>query len=188
MEDSTSLAQNVSLVIDSLELNLRTRAKGYNETALADLFIMNSYWYIFKRARDSELGSVLGESWLKQRRQLVNQHVLSYGNEKRGPLLKYLNRNGLVMSTGGRGGARDLFKQRQEKMQITEMTLCEAHKFKEAFYLLHPNFYAVDCFPKYKFHYSLEILYRNFQYSSPLYNISFSYCYKFLLDFMFCEN
>ncbi|GLJ14685.1 hypothetical protein SUGI_0237990 [Cryptomeria japonica] len=110
MEDSTSLAQNVSLVIDSLELNLRTRAKGYNETALADLFLMNSYWYIFKRARDSELGSVLGEPWLKQRRQLVNQHVLSYEKEKWEPLLKHLNINGLVMSTGGRGGPRDLFK------------------------------------------------------------------------------
>ncbi|XP_057850150.2 exocyst complex component EXO70A1 [Cryptomeria japonica] len=128
MEDSTSLAQNVSLVIDSLELNLRTRAKGYSETALADLFLMNSYWYIFKRARDSELGSVLGEPWLKQRRRLVNQHVLSYEKEKWGPLLKHLNRNGLVMSSGGRGGARDLFKQRLRAFNTTLETIYETHK------------------------------------------------------------
>lgn len=128
MENNTSLAEAVSHVMDSLELSLETRATGYNASGLSHIFLMNNYWYIFKRARDSKLGNLLGEAWLKQRKRLVNQHVLGYEKEVWVPLVKLLSRDGLAVSSGGKGRARDLFKQRIRSFNSAFEKLYEEHK------------------------------------------------------------
>jgi len=128
MENNTSIAEAVSHVMDSLELSLETRAKGYNASRLAHIFLMNNYWYIFKRARDNKLGSLLDEAWLKQRRRLVDQHVLAYEKDVWVPLLKHLNRDGLDVSSGGKGRARDLFKQRICSFNSSFEKIYEEHK------------------------------------------------------------
>jgi exocyst complex protein 7 len=128
MENNTSLAEAVSHVMDSLELSLEIRAKGYNTSGLAHIFLMNNYWYIFKRARDSKLGTLLDEAWLKQRKRLVHQHVLGYEKDVWVPLVKLLNRDGLVLSSSGRGGAKDLFKQRIRSFNSAFEKLYEEHK------------------------------------------------------------
>jgi len=112
MENNTSLAEVVSHVMDFLEVILETGATGYNAYGLSHIFLMNNYWYIFKRARENKLGNLLGEAWLKQRKRLVNQHVLGYKKEVWVPLVKFFNIDGRSVSSGGKGGARDLFKQR----------------------------------------------------------------------------
>eukprot|EP01018_Ginkgo_biloba_P038851 Gb_25723 [translate_table: standard] len=128
MENNTSLVEAVVHVLNALELNLETRSKGYNEPALAHVFLMNNYWYIFKRARDSELGTLLSEAWLKQRRRLVTQHVLGYEKDEWGPVLMHLNKAGMVVSSGGRGGARDLFKQRLRAFNTAFQKVYETHR------------------------------------------------------------
>lgn len=127
MENKTSLAEGVSHVIDSLELSLETRTKRYKDSALAHIFLMNNYWYIFKRARDSKLGTLLGEAWLKQRKRLVNQHVLGYEKDVWVPLLTQLNRERLSVSGSGRA-ARDLFKRGIQAFNSTFEKIYEVHK------------------------------------------------------------
>eukprot|EP01018_Ginkgo_biloba_P011403 Gb_28526 [translate_table: standard] len=120
------LTQAVVEVFKTLERNLEARSKGYTEPALAHIFLMNNYWYIFKRARDSELAFV-GEAWLKERRRWVNQHVLGYEKQEWGPLVMHLSREGLIGS-GGRG-AKDLFKQRLRAFNLAFDQIYETHRY-----------------------------------------------------------
>lgn len=121
------LSRTVGDVLGALERNLEGRSKGYTEPALAHLFLMNNYWYIFKRARDSEL-AFLGETWLKERRRCVNQHVLGYERQKWGPALVHLNREGLAASSGSRAGAKELFKQRLRAFNLAFDQIYETHQ------------------------------------------------------------
>lgn len=121
------LSRTVGDVLGALERNLEGRSKGYTEPALAHLFLMNNYWYIFKRARDSEL-AFLGETWLKERRRWINQHVLGYERQKWGPALVHLNREGLAASSGSRAGAKELFKQRLRAFNLAFDQIYETHQ------------------------------------------------------------
>lgn len=122
------LSRAVGDVLGALERNLEGRSKGYTEPALAHLFLMNNYWYIFKRARDSEL-AFLGETWLKERRRWVNQNVLGYERQKWGPALVHLNREGLAGSSGNRSGAKELFKQRLKAFNLAFDQIYETHRY-----------------------------------------------------------
>lgn len=59
---------------------------------------------------------------------MVNQHVLGYEKEVWVPLVKLLNRDGLAVSSGGKGRARDLFKQRIRSFNSAFEKLYEEHK------------------------------------------------------------
>ncbi|GLJ32585.1 hypothetical protein SUGI_0655680 [Cryptomeria japonica] len=121
------LSQMVEDVFSALERSLEGRSKGYAEPALAHLFLMNNYWYIFKRVRDSEL-AFLGEMWLKERKRWVNQQLLGYEKHEWGPVLVHMNREGLAASTGSRGATKELFKQRLSAFNSALDHIREAHR------------------------------------------------------------
>eukprot|EP00246_Nothoceros_aenigmaticus_P018343 TRINITY_DN9558_c0_g1_i1.p1 TRINITY_DN9558_c0_g1~~TRINITY_DN9558_c0_g1_i1.p1 ORF type:complete len:289 (-),score=45.49 TRINITY_DN9558_c0_g1_i1:334-1200(-) len=106
------LSQAVLTIMQSLERNVEGRAKGYKDPALAHIFLMNNVEYMYDRSRTCEMGNLLGDAWLKEHRRKVDQHSTGYLKEAWGKVVAHLNREGLLVSTGGRGAARDLVKQR----------------------------------------------------------------------------
>ncbi|KAF7833808.1 exocyst complex component EXO70B1-like [Senna tora] len=77
-ESDSSLSVQIAWIMDLLESNLESKSKIYKDTALSSVFMMNNGRYIVQKARDSELGSLLGDDWIRKHNGKVRQYHVSY--------------------------------------------------------------------------------------------------------------
>ncbi|KAG8496515.1 hypothetical protein CXB51_008984 [Gossypium anomalum] len=77
-ETTTPFAKRLLLLISSLESNLEEKSKLYEDGALRCIFLMNNILYIVQKVKDSELGKLLGDNWVRKRRGQVRQYATSY--------------------------------------------------------------------------------------------------------------
>ncbi|RWR91475.1 exocyst complex component EXO70A1 [Cinnamomum micranthum f. kanehirae] len=99
-------------IIKALELNLETWAKGYEDTTLSHLFLMNNHWHLFKHLKGTKLGELLGDAWLREHEQYKDYFSAIYMRDSWAKLPALLSREGLILFSGGRATARDLVKKR----------------------------------------------------------------------------
>lgn len=77
-EDMSTLAKRLLRLITSLELNLEEKSKLYDDGGLQHIFLMNNILYIVQKVKDSELGKLLGDDWVKKRRGQIRQYATGY--------------------------------------------------------------------------------------------------------------
>lgn len=77
-EGMTSVGSRLLSLISSLELNLQDKSKSYEDNAIQYVFLMNNILYIVQKVKDSELGKLLGDQWVRKRRGQVRQYATSY--------------------------------------------------------------------------------------------------------------
>nr|GEV16706.1 exocyst complex component EXO70A1 [Tanacetum cinerariifolium] len=65
-------------LIKSLELNLETWAKRYEDASLSYIFMMNNSCYLSKHLKGTRLGDLMGESWLKRHEYCVEYYATLY--------------------------------------------------------------------------------------------------------------
>ncbi|BBM97079.1 exocyst complex component 7 [Marchantia polymorpha subsp. ruderalis] len=106
------LAAGVQRMMQALEKHVTRQGKSYEDASLGHIFMMNNLWYMVSRVKDSELGPLLGDAWVKDTRGKVRQHTLYYQRETWGRMLAFLTREGLAVSSGNRGATRELARQR----------------------------------------------------------------------------
>eukprot|EP00268_Persea_americana_P048050 TRINITY_DN5046_c0_g1_i2.p1 TRINITY_DN5046_c0_g1~~TRINITY_DN5046_c0_g1_i2.p1 ORF type:complete len:677 (+),score=118.29 TRINITY_DN5046_c0_g1_i2:492-2522(+) len=99
-------------IIKALELNLETWAKAYEDTTLSHLFLMNNHWHLFKHLKETKLGELLGDAWLREHEQYKDYFSAIYMRDSWAKLPSLLSREGLILFSGGRATARDLVKKR----------------------------------------------------------------------------
>ncbi|GAB4824321.1 hypothetical protein Ancab_007209 [Ancistrocladus abbreviatus] len=75
---TTSLSVQMDWIMELLERNLEAKSKVYRDAALTSVFMMNNGRYIVKKVKDSELGSLLGDDWIKKHNAKVRQLHASY--------------------------------------------------------------------------------------------------------------
>ncbi|KAK3015674.1 hypothetical protein RJ639_007511 [Escallonia herrerae] len=75
---SSSLSEQMDWVMEWLESNLEAKSKIYRDPALCSVFMMNNGRYIVQKAKDSELGSLLGEDWVRKHSAKVRQYHVNY--------------------------------------------------------------------------------------------------------------
>ncbi|KAL2920664.1 Exocyst complex component EXO70A1 [Bienertia sinuspersici] len=102
-------------ILKAIELNLEAWSKMYEDTILSYLFLMNNHWHLYKHLKGTKLGSLLGDSWLKEHEQYKEYYAAMYLRETWGKLPALLSREGLILFSGGRATARDLVKRRLKK-------------------------------------------------------------------------
>ncbi|KAK6927149.1 Exocyst complex subunit Exo70, C-terminal, partial [Dillenia turbinata] len=85
--NSTSLSVQMAWIMELLESNLEAKSKVYRDPALSSVFMMNNGRYIVQKVRDSELGSLLGEDWIRKHNVKIRQ---LHGNYQRGSWSKVL--------------------------------------------------------------------------------------------------
>ncbi|XVE54495.1 hypothetical protein DITRI_Ditri03aG0086300 [Diplodiscus trichospermus] len=78
LETTTQFAKRLLLLISSLESNLEEKSKVYEDGALRSIFLMNNILYIVQKVKDSELGKLLGDNWVRKRRGQIRQYATSY--------------------------------------------------------------------------------------------------------------
>ncbi|KVI03722.1 exocyst complex component EXO70B1-like [Cynara cardunculus var. scolymus] len=75
---SSPLSLQISWIMEVLETNLESKSKIYRDPALSSVFMMNNGRYIVKKAKNDELGSLLGDDWIRKQAAKVRQHHLNY--------------------------------------------------------------------------------------------------------------
>ncbi|KAK2982755.1 hypothetical protein RJ640_025171 [Escallonia rubra] len=75
---SSSLSVQMDWVMELLESNLEAKSKIYRDPALCSVFMMNNGRYIVQKVKDSELGSLLGEDWVRKHSAKVRQYHVNY--------------------------------------------------------------------------------------------------------------
>ncbi|KAJ7516369.1 hypothetical protein O6H91_22G055600 [Diphasiastrum complanatum] len=123
----SGLPQAVLHIMELLDNTILACSKGYKDISLSHIFLMNNYYYMFMRSKGSELGPLLGDSWLKQFRRKVQQQALAYQKEGWGRVLSQLSRDGLFLSTDSRFASRDLVKQRLKAFTSALQETCGRH-------------------------------------------------------------
>lgn len=75
---SSSLAVQMAWIMELLESNLEAKSKVYRDTALSSIFMMNNGRYIVQKVKDNELGTLLGDDWIRKHTAKVRQYHVNY--------------------------------------------------------------------------------------------------------------
>lgn len=75
---SSSLSIQMVWIMDLLDSNLEAKSKIYKDSALRSVFMMNNGRYIINKVRDNELGSLLGDDWIRKHSAKIRQFHLNY--------------------------------------------------------------------------------------------------------------
>ncbi|KAI4315961.1 hypothetical protein L6164_023984 [Bauhinia variegata] len=100
LSSSSSLSVQMDWIMELLESNLEAKSKIYKDSALSSVFMMNNGHYIVQKAKDSELGTLLGEDWIRKHTAKVRQHHVNYQRSSWNKVLSLLKlENGSLASS-----------------------------------------------------------------------------------------
>ncbi|XP_043701296.1 exocyst complex component EXO70B1 [Telopea speciosissima] len=75
---TSSLSVQMAWIMELLESNIEAKSKIYRDSALSSVFLMNNGRYIVQKVKDSELGSLLGDDWIRKHTAKVRQCHVNY--------------------------------------------------------------------------------------------------------------
>lgn len=78
LENASPIRRRLLMLISCLESNLTEKSKLYEDNAMQYIFLMNNILYIVQKVKDSELGKILGDHWVRKRRGQIRQYATSY--------------------------------------------------------------------------------------------------------------
>jgi exocyst complex protein 7 len=94
--DEDLLKDAITNVMDALQRNIETNRSSYNDKMITYIFAMNTYWYIYMRTKNTELGKLLGEQYIKKKYKIVaEESAYMYQKQTWVPLVGLLDNNDL---------------------------------------------------------------------------------------------
>ncbi|KAJ1437548.1 Exocyst complex component Exo70 [Sesbania bispinosa] len=87
---SSSLSVQMDWIMELLESNLEAKSKIYKDPALFYVFLMNNGRYIVQKSKDSELGTLLGDDWIRKHTAKVRQYHVHYQRSSWNKVLEIL--------------------------------------------------------------------------------------------------
>lgn len=121
--NSSSLLMQMAWIMEVLESNLETKSKIYNDPALCSVFMMNNARYIIQKVRDSELGSLLGDDWIRKHVAKVRQYRANYQRSSWNKALGFLKLESSTLAPNG--GSRDM-KEKLKAFNACFDEICKA--------------------------------------------------------------
>lgn len=89
--DENLLIDSISNIMEALKRNVEAKRSRYRDKVLLHVFSMNTYWYIYMRTRNTELGKLLGEQYMKLNYKVVaEESAYQYQRQAWGPLVRLL--------------------------------------------------------------------------------------------------
>nr|XP_016484220.1 PREDICTED: exocyst complex component EXO70B1 [Nicotiana tabacum] len=98
---SSPLAVQMAWTMELLESNLEAKSKIYKDSALLAVFMMNNERYIVQKVKDSELGLLLGDDWIRKHASKVKQYHVNYQRSSWSKVLAALKIDNNAMSPTG---------------------------------------------------------------------------------------
>ncbi|XP_022768635.1 exocyst complex component EXO70A1-like [Durio zibethinus] len=94
--DENLLKDAISNIMEALQRNIKTKSSSYKDKILPHIFVMNTYWYIYTRSRNTELGKLLGEQYIKKKyKTIAEESAYMYQRQSWGPLVRLLENEDL---------------------------------------------------------------------------------------------
>ena len=69
--DEDLLKHAICNVMEALQRNIESKRLSCKDKILVNIFMMNTYWYMYMRTKNTELGDLLGEKYIKERYKAV---------------------------------------------------------------------------------------------------------------------
>ncbi|XP_020599667.1 exocyst complex component EXO70A1-like [Phalaenopsis equestris] len=87
--DEALLRESLARALDALRANVEMKRGRYRDRVAAQLFAMNSYWYMYMRTRGSELARLVGEEEMREKyRAAAEAAAFAYQKEAWGAILR----------------------------------------------------------------------------------------------------
>ncbi|XP_054795559.1 exocyst complex component EXO70B1-like [Prosopis cineraria] len=112
-DSSSSLSVQMAWIMELLESNLEAKSKIFKDSALCSVFMMNNGRYIVQKAKDSELGTLLGDDWIRKHAAKVRQYHVNYQRNSWNKILSLLK-----VDNGSLGGPNAASKTMKEKLKL----------------------------------------------------------------------
>lgn len=94
--DEDLLKDAIFNIMEALQRNVESKRGRYRDKTLTYIFAMNTYWYIYMRTRNTELGKLIGERYMKKKYKIVAEEAAYlYQKQTWGPLVKILEKEDL---------------------------------------------------------------------------------------------
>ncbi|XP_058080510.1 exocyst complex component EXO70E2-like [Magnolia sinica] len=100
-QNLSPIARYLQLVISILESNLEHKSMLYKDISLKHFFLMNNICYMTQKAKDSDLGALLGDNWMRNQNGKVQQHAMNYERASWNPILSFLREEGICNLRSG---------------------------------------------------------------------------------------
>ncbi|KAF5203360.1 Exocyst complex component exo70b1 [Thalictrum thalictroides] len=100
------LGRRLLILISSLESNLEEKSKLYEDGAMQYIFLMNNILYIVQKVKGSDLGTLLGDHWVRKRRGQIRKYATQYLRASWSKVLSCLKDEGI----GGSGSSSNISK------------------------------------------------------------------------------
>ncbi|XP_075485056.1 exocyst complex component EXO70I-like [Primulina tabacum] len=126
--DQDLLKDAISNVMEAIKRNIESKKCRYKDKVLAQIFAMNTYWYIYMRTRNVELGKLLGEPYMKKRyRQVAEESAYLYQKQAWGSLIKFLDIEEMK-KMNNKDGIGALVRDKMEAFLVGFEEMCQRHK------------------------------------------------------------
>ncbi|XP_073020617.1 LOW QUALITY PROTEIN: exocyst complex component EXO70I-like [Primulina eburnea] len=126
--DQDLLKDAISNVMEAIQRNIESKKCRYKDKVLAQIFAMNTYWYIYMRTRNVELGKLLGEPYMKKRyRQVAEESAYLYQKQAWGSLIKFLDTEEMK-KMNNKDGIGALVRGKMEAFLVGFEEMCQRHK------------------------------------------------------------
>ncbi|KAL6532589.1 hypothetical protein OROHE_014011 [Orobanche hederae] len=102
LSSSSSLAVQIAWIMELLESNLEVKSKVYGDYSLCSVFMINNGRYIVQKVKDNELGTLLGEDWIKKHTAKLRQYLGHYQRSSWSKVLGVLKPSSNTMSPNGK--------------------------------------------------------------------------------------
>ncbi|KAG4962532.1 Exocyst complex component EXO70A1 [Glycine max] len=124
--DEGLLKHAISNVMEALQRNIEAKRMCCRDKVLVHVFTMNTYWYIYMRTKDTELGEVLGERCMKEDYKAVaEESAYLYQKQAWGGLVRVLDGNDVRGE--GKGSVGRVVSEKIEAFFKGLNEVCESH-------------------------------------------------------------
>ncbi|XP_027330364.1 exocyst complex component EXO70B1-like [Abrus precatorius] len=110
---SSSLSVQMDWIMELLESNLEAKSKIYKDPGLCYVFLTNNGRYIVQKTKDSELGTLLGDDWIRKHALKVRQYHVHYQRSSWNKVLGILK-----LDSNGSLPPNGLAKSMKEKLKL----------------------------------------------------------------------
>ncbi|XP_006645246.1 exocyst complex component EXO70B1-like [Oryza brachyantha] len=114
----TPLGHCVLILITHLQTKIEEKSKLYEDEALQNIFLMNNLLYIVQKVKDSELKTLLGDNWIRQRRGQIRRYSTGYLRSSWTKVLACLRDDGLPQTMGSSSALKTALKERFKNFNL----------------------------------------------------------------------
>ncbi|KAL4181796.1 hypothetical protein AMTRI_Chr12g239230 [Amborella trichopoda] len=128
--EESLLKDAIMNVMEAMKRYIDGKKSSYRDRILSWIFSMNAHWYVYMRARNTELGRLLGEPWLREKfKAAAEMAAYSYQENAWGSAVAYLEGEELKEENYNDKGEIEALMRENLKAFLKSFEICyERHK------------------------------------------------------------